>query len=77
MREEREVRGRKDRFGFLAAVAGVVILVAILAFTLPPLVRWWDTFVVMVSLCAPGIVVGLVYEWVERRGGWSQSRRLR
>lgn len=64
-----------DRFGCLAAVAGMFILVAILVFTLPPLVRWFDTLVVMVSLCVPAIVAGLVYEWIERRGGW--DRRLR
>ncbi|MBA2692755.1 MAG: hypothetical protein H0U65_09715 [Rubrobacter sp.] len=77
MSEERQGRRRVDRFGFLATVAGALILVAILAFTLPPLLRWWDTLVVMVSLCLPAIAAGLVYEWIERRGGWDQSRRLR
>lgn len=77
MSDSQRPRGHRDRFGCLAAVAGTLTLIAILAFTLPPLLRWWDTLVVMASLCLPAIAAGLIYERIERRGGWSQSRRLR
>lgn len=70
-------RGRPDRFGLIAALLGGLIFLAALAFTLPPLARWLDTLIVMTTLFAPVIFAGLLYTRIERRGGWSPTRRLR
>lgn len=70
-------RSRPDRFGQVAALIGTVVFVTILIFTLPPLSRWLDTLIIMTSLFAPVIVAGLIYISLERKGGWSHTRRLR
>ena len=70
-------RSRPDRFGLIVALVGGLIFVGVLAFTLPPLSRWLDTFIVMAALFCPVIVAGLLYNWIERRGGWSHTNRLR
>ena len=70
-------RSRPDRFGLLVALVGGLFLVGVLAFTLPPLSRWLDTFIVMAALFCPVIVAGLLYNGIERRGGWSHTNRLR
>lgn len=66
-----------DRFGWIAAVVGALVFLAVLAITLPSLSRWLDTLIVMASLFCPVIVAGLVYHRTERRGGWSHTSRLR
>ena len=70
-------RSRPDRFGLIVALVGGLIFVGVLAFTLPPLSRWLDTFIVMAALFCPVIVAGLLYNSIERRGGWSLTNRLR
>jgi hypothetical protein len=70
-------RSRPDRFGLIVALVGGLFFVGVLAFTLPPLSRWLDTFIVMAALFCPVIVAGLLYSGIERRGGWSHTNRLR
>jgi Flp pilus assembly protein TadB len=70
-------RGRHDRFGLIVALVGALVFVGMLALTLPPLSRWLDTLIVMATLFCPVIVAGLLYNRIERRGGWSHTSRLR
>ena len=70
-------RRQLDRFGLIVALVGGLIFVGVLAFTLPLLSRWLDTFIVMAALFFPVIVAGLLYNGIERRGGWSHTNRLR
>lgn len=68
---------KPDRFGLIAALLGALVFLAVLVVTLPPLVRWVDTLIVMTTLFAPVVVAGLLYTRIDRRGGWSSSRRLK
>lgn len=70
-------RSRHDRFGLIVALVGALVFVGMLALTLPPLSRWLDTLIVMATLFCPVIVAGLLYNRIERRGGWSHTSRLR
>jgi hypothetical protein len=70
-------RSRPDRFGLIVALVGGLIFVGVLAFTLPYLSRWLDTLIVMAALFCPVVVAGLLYNRIERRGGWSLTSRLR
>ncbi|MGF1472977.1 MAG: sodium:solute symporter family protein [Rubrobacteraceae bacterium] len=70
-------RSRPDRFGQVAVLVGTAAFMAVLAFTLPPLSRWFDTLIMMAALFAPVVVAGLIYTKIERGGGWSLMRRLR
>jgi hypothetical protein len=70
-------RSGPDRFGLIVALVGGLIFVGVLAFTLPYLSRWLDTLIVMAALFCPVIVAGLLYNRIERRGGWSLTSRLR
>jgi hypothetical protein len=70
-------RSEPDRFGLIVALVGGLIFVGVLAFTLPYLSRWLDTLIVMAALFCPVVVAGLLYNRIERRGGWSLTSRLR
>ena len=67
----------RDRFGEIMAAVGIVIYVVAIVFLVLPLSRWIDTFLSISFLIFPLIAGGIIYALIERRGGWSQSRRLR
>lgn len=68
---------RRDRFGEIAVVVGVLVYVAAIVFYVLPLPRWIDTFLTLSLMFTPCIVGGLIYARIERSGDWSQSRFLK
>lgn len=67
----------RDRFGEISAAVGILLYVVLIVFLVLPLPRWIDTFLSISLLTAPFIVGSIIYALIERRGGWSPSRRLK
>lgn len=60
----------RDRFGLLAAGCAVVLYAAATVFFVLPLAHKLDTFLIVSYLFVPAIVGGLVYDRIDRSGGW-------
>ena len=64
---------KRDRFGIVAAAVGTLLYVAAIVFFVWPLTQKLDTFLIVSYLFVPAIVGGLIYDRIERAGGWSKS----
>lgn len=71
-----ENKEKKDRFGIIAAITGTVLYIIAIIFFVTPLEKKADTFFAVSWVFCPAIIGSLIYDKIERAGGWSSSRRL-
>lgn len=64
-------RPDRDTFGLMASVSGAVLYAAAIVFFVLPLEQKLDTFLVVSYLFVPAIIGGLLYNRIERAGGWT------
>lgn len=64
---------KRDRFGMIATAMGTLLYVGAIVFFVWPLTQKLDTFLIVSYLFVPSIAGGLIYDRIERAGGWSKS----